>query len=200
MQEEKWRMAAAQELNGLNRVATAAAATLAEGEATFLDNSIEPKSLNLHKEQTLSHFRFYWQEKFSEPNATSIEIVSPVPKYNTTAKFGSIRAIDIALTIGPNVSSKVVGRAQGVYVSASETEIDLLMIENIVFYEGRYHGSSITAMGRNPIFSKVVRELDVVGGSGHFRFAKGYAELRTISSDPKTLDTAVQYDVYVYHY
>ncbi|MED6163502.1 hypothetical protein PIB30_080539 [Stylosanthes scabra] len=240
--------------------------TSEEETTTTFGNSIDPKSLNLDKQQTLSHFKFYWQEKLSQPNATSIQLVPPVPRYNTTTNFGLIRAIDIALTIAPNVSSKVVGRAEGVYVSTSESDLEfywqdivggsnatainvvqplakwaqttlfgeirvldnpltsepslsskvlgrvqgiyvgesqtepvLFMAGTLVFYEGRFNGSTIHIIARNVVLDKV-RENTIVGGTGVFRFAKGYAEARTVTYNAKTGDSTVQYDVYVYHH
>ncbi|MED6123854.1 hypothetical protein PIB30_053438 [Stylosanthes scabra] len=168
-----------------------------EAESIF-GNPIDRKLLGHDKEQNISHFQFYWQDIVGGPNATSIPIVQPIPKFNTTSAFGLIRVIDNALTIGPNLTSKVIGRAQGFYVSVSETELDLLMVETFVFYEGRYNGSTIDIVGRNVAFNQE-REIPIVGGSGVFRFAKGYAQLRTLNYDAVSGDTLVQYDVYVYH-
>ncbi|XLT83798.1 hypothetical protein HN873_005551 [Arachis hypogaea] len=161
-----------------------------EAEPAF-ENPIDRKLLGQDKERTLSHFRFYWQDIVGGPNATSIPIVQPIPKFNTSSSFGLVRVIDNALTIGPNLTSKVIGRAHGFYVSVSETELDLLMVESFVFYEGRYNGSTIDIVGRNVALNKV-REIPVVGGSGVFRFAKGYAELRTLKFDAASGDTLVQ--------
>ncbi|KAH1084374.1 hypothetical protein J1N35_024135 [Gossypium stocksii] len=51
--------------------------------------------------------------------------------------------------------------------------------------EGKYNGSNLSVLGRNPVFS-AVREMPVIGGSGVFRFARGYAEARTHTFDLKT--------------
>lgn len=45
-----------------------------------------------------------------------------------------------------------------------------------------------------------VREMPVVGGSGLFRFARGYAQAKTHSIDFKTGNAVVEYDVFVLHY
>ncbi|KAK3204956.1 hypothetical protein Dsin_019002 [Dipteronia sinensis] len=106
--------------------------------------------------------------------------------------------IEDPITVGPKLSSKMVGRAQGLYALASQEEIGLLMVMNFAFIEGKYNGSSqgrthvqtsqvpylveipgsatgssISVLGRNTVFSKV-REMPVIGGSGLFRFARGY--------------------------
>lgn len=107
--------------------------------------------------------------------------------------------IDDPLTEKPELSSKLVGRAQGFYGSASQQELGLLMAMNFAFVEGKYNGSTITVLGRNPVFSKV-REMPVIGGSGLFRFARGYVHASTHTVDVKTGDAVVEYNVYVLHY
>lgn len=97
------------------------------------------------------------------------------------------------------MSSKLVGKAQGFYAGASQEEICLLMVMNFAFIEGKYNGSTITVLGRNPVFHSV-REMPVIGGSGLFRFSRGYAQAKTHTFDPKTGDAVVEYNVYVLHY
>jgi hypothetical protein len=89
---------------------------------------------------------------------------------------------DDPLTLGPQLSSKLVGKAQGIYASASQDDFGLLMAMNFAFIEGKYNGSSITIMGRDFIFDKV-REMPVIGGSGIFRFASGIFHYITSSFD-----------------
>ncbi|XP_050901040.1 dirigent protein 22 [Lathyrus oleraceus] len=158
---------------------------------------LNPKLLGLNKKQKLSHLRFYWHDIMNGKNPTSIMVVPPT--LNSTTFFGSVHMIDNPLTLGPELSSKLVGKAQGFYASASQEEIAFLNGMNFVFIEGKYNGSSITILGRNPIYDKV-REMPVVGGSGVFRFARGYAQDTTYSLDPKTFDAVVEYNVYVFHY
>lgn len=73
------------------------------------------------------------------------------------------------------------------------------MTMNFVFTYGKYNGSTITIMGRNQVFNHV-REMPVIGGSGLFRFARGYVEARTHDFDLKNGDATVEYNVYVMHY
>jgi hypothetical protein len=73
------------------------------------------------------------------------------------------------------------------------------MAMNFAFIEGKYNGSTITVLGKNAVFS-TVREMPVIGGSGLFRFARGYVQARTHMVDLKTGDATVEYNVYVFHY
>ncbi|XP_030547597.2 dirigent protein 19-like [Rhodamnia argentea] len=106
--------------------------------------------------------------------------------------------IDDLLTTEPNLSSGIIGRAQGLYAPASQEEVALLQATNLVFTEGQYKGSTLTVLGRNSIFAKV-REMPVMGGTGAFRFARGYILLRTYEFNKKTLYAIVECDVYVWH-
>ena len=113
--------------------------------------------------------------------------------------FGGVAVLDDPLTVGPEPSSKLVGRAQGMYAAASQKEFGLLMVMNFAFMEGKYNGSTLSVLGRNTIFSKV-REMPIIGGSGVFRYARGYVEARTYSFNVKSGDAVVEYNVYAFHY
>ncbi|GMH00088.1 hypothetical protein Nepgr_001927 [Nepenthes gracilis] len=144
--------------------------------------TFSPEELGLYK-QKLSQFRLYWHDVVNESNPTSVAIVSP--PMNTSTAFGFVTMIDNPLTEGPGSSSKWIGRAQGFYASASQEEVGLLMAMNSAIMEGKYNGSTITVFGMNMVFSKV-RKMPVIGGKGLFRFARGYVQARTHSSDPTT--------------
>ncbi|XP_049399691.1 dirigent protein 22-like [Solanum stenotomum] len=167
-----------------------------EEDTYIFGKSINKKPTRLKKEK-VSHFRFYWHDILSGSKPTSMMIIPP--SKNTTTGFGQMNMIDNALTLGPELSSKIVGRAQGFYGAASLNDVGLMMVMNFAFIEGKYNGSTFTILGRNPVFEKV-REMAVIGGSGLFRFARGYVEASTHSWDFKTGDATVQYDAYVLHY
>ncbi|XP_062017720.1 dirigent protein 22-like [Rosa rugosa] len=160
--------------------------------------SMDPELFGLKKEK-LTHFRLYWHDVVDGPNPSAVTIVQP-PSNSSQTRFGLIRMFDNALTQGPEPSSKLLGRAQGFYGSASQEDISLLMAENFAFVQGKYNGSTITLMGRNSILNKV-RELSVIGGSGLFRYARGYALATTQSFNAsKSDDAIVEYNIYVLHY
>lgn len=142
--------------------------------------------------------RFYWHDVVSGRNPSSIEVVSSGLK-NSTTSFGAVNMIENPLTLEPQLNSQLVGMAQGFYASTSQSEVTLLMAMNFAITEGKYNGSSFTILGRNPVFNKK-REMPVIGGSGLFRFARGYAQLRTHWFSPATRDAIVEYTVYLLHY
>ncbi|KAI5667565.1 hypothetical protein M9H77_17418 [Catharanthus roseus] len=151
------------------------------------------------KREKLSHLHFFFHDVVSGRNPTAVRVAEAAMTNTSSTFFGAVVMIDDPLTVGPNISSKIVGRAQGIYASAAQDESGLLMVLNYVFLEGKYNGSTLSILGRNKVFSQV-REMPVVGGSGIFRYARGYAQAKTHTFNLKTGDAVVEYNVYVFHY
>ncbi|KAB2006782.1 hypothetical protein ERO13_D11G331700v2 [Gossypium hirsutum] len=172
--------------------------SLAALEPNTFSRHLSPSSLGLKKKEKLSHLHFYFHDIVAGENATAVR-VAKAKTTTETSPFGAVAVIDDPLTVSPDIGSKMVGKAQGIYALTSKTEASLLMAYNFAFMEGKYNGSSLGVMGRNPVFS-AVREMPVIGGSGVFRFARGYAEARTHAFDLKTGNAVVEYNVYVFHY
>ncbi|CAK9169944.1 unnamed protein product [Ilex paraguariensis] len=171
---------------------------LVPGNSQTFSRNLSTKSLGLKKEK-LSHLHFYFHDIVSGRNPTAVRIASAAMTNTSATGFGAIVMMDDPLTVGPNLSSKLVGRAQGIYASAALEELGLLMVLNYAFVEGKYNGSSLSILGRNTALSSV-REMPIVGGSGIFRFARGYAQAKTHWFDIKTGDAIVEYNVFVFHY
>ncbi|CAN1772853.1 Dirigent protein 7 [Linum perenne] len=160
--------------------------------------SLDPKKSGLKREK-LTHLKFYFHDIVSGRNPTAVPVARAEMTNTSRSAFGLVVMMDDPLTVGPNLTSKLVGRAQGIYASASQSELSFLMVLNFAFKEGKYNGSNLSVLGRNNPFSGV-REMPVVGGSGVFRFARGYAQARTHWIDLKSGDAVVEYNVYVFHY
>ncbi|KAL3623800.1 hypothetical protein CASFOL_032616 [Castilleja foliolosa] len=143
---------------------------------------------------TMTNLQFYFYDKPSLPKATAIPIVT-TPGFG----FGTVVMIDDALLKTANKKSKVIGRAQGFYAMADQNTIGLLMVVNYVFTVGKYNGSSLSVLGRNPVVQPV-RELPILGGTGLFRLARGYALASTKWLNLTTGDAIVEYNVTVLHY
>ncbi|KAL8262940.1 hypothetical protein R6Q59_024289 [Mikania micrantha] len=152
-----------------------------------------------HRTEKLSHFRFYWHDTLSGSNPTAITIVPPVSNKTSSTAFGQVNMIDDPLTEKPEPGSRLLGRAQGLYGLISQEEVGLMMVMSFVFSTGKYNGSTLMILGRNPVFEKV-REMPVIGGSGLFRWARGYVQASTYSFDNKTGNAVVKYDVHVLHF
>ncbi|CAI0468844.1 unnamed protein product [Linum tenue] len=142
---------------------------------------------------TVTNLQFYFHDIVSGRNPTAVQIIKPA---SGSSGFGQVNVADEPLTVGPDASSKVVGRAQGMYAAAGQSEISLLMAMSYGFTDGPYNGSSLSIMGKNPAMDPT-RELPVLGGTGVFRMARGYAEMKTVSVNAGG-DAVVHYNVTVY--
>lgn len=156
--------------------------------------SLDRKTLGREK---LGHFRVYWHDIYSGSNPSAMQVVASPG--NSSTGFGFVSMIDNALTAKPELNSTLFGRAQGFYASASQQDQSLLVVQNLAFMQGKYNGSTLTVLGRNSIMDEV-REMPIVGGSGLFRFARGYIQANTSSFNPTTGDAVVEYNIYVLHY
>ncbi|KAJ4956585.1 hypothetical protein NE237_013368 [Protea cynaroides] len=134
------------------------------------------------------------QRSLGGRNPTSVRVVESSTNTLSTG-FGLMSMIDDPLTEGPEMRSKLVGTVQGFYASALQQELGLLMAMNFAFMDGKYNGSTITIMGINTVFS-AVREKPMIGGSGFFRFARGYVKAKTHNFNVTTGNTVVEYDVH----
>jgi hypothetical protein len=144
-----------------------------------------------------TRLHFYFHDILDGTNPTAIRIVTP--QNLSVGGFGATYMIDDLLTEGLEPTSKPVGRAQGMYAVASQHDLGLLMVINFAFLEGIYNGSALSILGRNPVFH-AVREMPIVGGSGVFRLARGYALAKTVRFNKKSGDAVVEYNVSVLHF
>ncbi|GJN28611.1 hypothetical protein PR202_gb16815 [Eleusine coracana subsp. coracana] len=144
-----------------------------------------------------THLHFYFHDTVSGKSPTAVRVVAP-PDASSMPMFGMVNVMDDPLTEGPEPGSGPVGRAQGLYMGSDQARLGFLQAMNLVFTSGEFNGSTLALLGRNCPLDDV-RELPVVGGTGAFRFATGYALLRTHWLDLRTGDAIVEYNVYVMH-
>ena len=166
--------------------------------AAAYHRNLSPKELGLKREK-LTHLHFYFHDVVTGRNVTNVKVAEAKTTNSSATGFGLVAVADDPLTVGPEPTSKTVGKAQGIFALASQSDLGLLMVLNYVFTEGKYNGSTLSILGRNAILS-AVREMPIVGGSGCFRFARGYAQARTHTFDPTTNNAVVECNVYVWHY
>ncbi|CAI0445162.1 unnamed protein product [Linum tenue] len=131
---------------------------------------------------TVTNLQFYFHDIVSGSNPTAVQVASAA---GSGSGFGSITMADDALTETADPNSKLIGRAQGIYAQASQTGLALLMALSYSF-----------TVGRNAVMTQG-RELPVLGGTGLFRMARGYAVLQTTSGNAQG-DAVVFYNVTVF--
>ncbi|XP_021773865.1 dirigent protein 23-like [Chenopodium quinoa] len=149
-----------------------------------------------HERKTV--LQFYFHDIMNGDSPTVALIAQPIGGNNSALGFGSLFMADDPLTISPDPTSKLVGRAQGLYGAASQEGVNLIMGLNYGFVDGIYNGSSVVIFGRNSIMNPV-REFPVVGGTGVFRMARGYAVAQTYFFNLTSLNAIVGYNVTIFH-
>ncbi|GJN01409.1 hypothetical protein PR202_ga18675 [Eleusine coracana subsp. coracana] len=132
-------------------------------------------------DQRLTHLHLYFHEvEAGAPNATVVTVAS-MHRNDDSSTFGDVNVFDNALREGPDPSSRLIGRAQGVGVHTSLDESGGLTAINFVFSDyGEYSGSSLATLGHFTVSAPPERS--IVGGTGRLRFARGYMTSRLISS------------------
>ncbi|CAL4995144.1 unnamed protein product [Urochloa decumbens] len=125
-----------------------------------------------------THIHFFFHDTVSGKSPTAVRVVDPPASSSSSPFFGMVNVMDDPLTEGPEQESAAVGRAQGLYMGSDQAKLGFLQAMNLVFTSGEHNGSTLELLGRNCPLDDV-RELPIVGGTGAFRFARGYAQLRT---------------------
>ncbi|KAJ7567840.1 hypothetical protein O6H91_01G009400 [Diphasiastrum complanatum] len=122
---------------------------------------------------------FYMHDIVQTANATTALVAGPNGDTKTINSFGSVMVIDDPLTEGPELGSRLVGRGQGMYVFDSMNDFSLLLSFTAVFVKEKHNGTLSFHGADRILLTK--REIPVVGGTGDFRFAQGYAFIETAS-------------------
>lgn len=151
-----------------------------------------------HNEK-VTKLHFYFHGIQNGENLNSVEVAHANISDSSPTDFGRVTMIDYPLTVEPILSSKLVGRAQGLFASASMHDDDLFMSMNIVFDDGEFNRSSLAVLGHNP-FLHSYREMAIVGGSGAFRLARGVVILKTHLYNVTTEYAIVGVDVVTIHH
>lgn len=170
-----------------------------------------------------THLHFFMHDDYTGPHPTAMRVVSgrsllptassdDVGAHNDSSaaagsklsllltsprQFGDVVVLNNALTEGPRGDSARVGTAQGFAVRVSEGGIVSHLTMHMVLEAGEHRGSSVTANGRIDMDAKV-RESVIIGGTGKFRFARGYMLTRNYDYD-LARGGVVEIDVYVQH-
>ncbi|XP_042510084.1 dirigent protein 10-like [Macadamia integrifolia] len=113
--------------------------------------------------------------------------------------FGTMTVIDDEVTDGEQLGSGSLGKAQGFYVVSSEDGTSQTMAFTVMFESGGYADSlSFFGVHRTAVTES---QLAIMGGTGKYVKAKGYAAVKTLPSvDQNSTDgveTLLQLTVYV---
>lgn len=126
-----------------------------------------------------------------------------IPAGSTLQKimFGSITVIDDELTEGHELGSAVLGKAQGFYMASSLDGTSHTMALNVLLHgEDNHAEDTISFFGVHRTASPE-SQIAVIGGTGKYENAKGYATVETLPQvDQHTtdgVDTVMHFTVYL---
>ncbi|OMO92808.1 Plant disease resistance response protein [Corchorus olitorius] len=151
--------------------------------------------------QQVTQLHFFIHDIIGGQNPSAILVARPnfTIANDTPIPFGSVYATDNPVTFGPNLTSGIVGNARGLWASAGQDKLTLVIYWDLGFTHGKFNGSSINIFSRYPI-TETQGELAVVGGRGQFRMAQGFALLRTYSADSSTNNAILECNATVIHH
>ncbi|KAF7848272.1 hypothetical protein BT93_L2138 [Corymbia citriodora subsp. variegata] len=140
----------------------------------------------------------YFQDFAAGPNATLIPVAGIAGKLWTFSQFGTVYVTDDFITETPDPNSPLVGRGQGMYVTSALDGSSTHAMFSIAFTNRAYNGSTLEIQGTSKQF-EAVREYSVVGGTGKFRFVRGYTTFETISADTARAYSVLRCNVTIRH-
>ncbi|ERN03004.1 hypothetical protein AMTR_s01040p00006280 [Amborella trichopoda] len=120
-------------------------------------------------EPKVSCFDFYLHDVLVVEKPMAVTVAKANMKNASATLIGEVVVVDDPLTEGPELTSRVIGQAQGLYAFTSQTELSMFESHHLVFTDGKFKGSTLIVMGRNLVPLKV-RELSIIGGTGAFRW------------------------------
>ncbi|VVA20775.1 PREDICTED: dirigent [Prunus dulcis] len=113
--------------------------------------------------------------------------------------FGTLTVFDDELTEGHELGSGLLGKAQGFYVASSEDGSSQTIAFTAMFQSGGY-ADSLTFFGVHRVAASE-SHLAVMGGTGKYLNAKGYALVKTIPAtnqhNTDGVDTVLQFTAYL---
>jgi hypothetical protein len=122
--------------------------------------------------------------------------------------FGSITVVDDELTEGHELGSAIIGRAQGFYLASSLDGTSQTLSLTVLLHEDHDHhdtlDDAISFFGVHRTASHA-SHIAVVGGTGRFEHAKGYAVVETLHNQEDQHvtdghDTILHFSVYLTYY
>ncbi|PIN10165.1 hypothetical protein CDL12_17252 [Handroanthus impetiginosus] len=150
------------------------------------------------KLEKFTRLHFYVQDILGGPNATVWEVTHAKGTPNSPSSFGLIRVIDNLMTAEPDYNSPKLGRCQGLVAFTDMQEMAFTWNMNFYLTGGEFKGSTVCVVGRIPVAGDFAKEMPIVGGTGAFRMARGYAFLKTYSVDHTTNSTVLEYTLNIY--
>ena len=155
----------------------------------YLAKATEPKKT------TLSLY-FHDTPDRCDSNVKVIPVTRIAGKAWNVPTTGTVIVTEDLITKTSGQNSAEVGRAKGMYVTAGSNGLDSQVSISIEFTDEEYKGSTIEMQGISNQFMPGA-EVSVVGGTGKFRFARGYATFATHHLDIPNRYAIIRCDITV---
>jgi hypothetical protein len=132
---------------------------------------------------------FFLHDNFLTANASAYAVTLPViPVVYTPTRidgsfFGALVVFDDSMTTEPDPNSLEIGRGRGFYLfDANDNQGPAIQfVWTAQFNAGSYGpGTTLSFAGFDRTTDQIA-EISIVGGTGKFRYAKGYADITTYS-------------------
>ncbi|XP_051120088.1 dirigent protein 24-like [Andrographis paniculata] len=117
--------------------------------------------------------------------------------------FGSVTVVDNQITAGHELGAAVLGGAQGFYIASSSDGSAHTLVLSAIFHSGGEHHEIVDTLSFFGIHRTAapVSHIAVIGGTGKYENAKGYATIETLPHvDQHTTDgieTITHFTVYL---
>ncbi|XP_044509174.1 dirigent protein 9-like [Mangifera indica] len=143
---------------------------------------------------------------FNSENGQPFVSAGQLPPGSSLQKlmFGTVTVFDDELTEGQELGSGVVGRAQGFYLASSLDGTSQTIALTVLLHSGEHdheYDDSISFFGVHRTASHE-SQIAVVGGTGKYENAKGYATVETLHQEDQHttdgVDTIVKFSVYLF--
>ncbi|KAJ8530261.1 hypothetical protein K7X08_037096 [Anisodus acutangulus] len=133
--------------------------------------------------EVVTTLQFYLHDKLSGSNPSAVRVAQADGTNSSVTLFGALMTMDDPLTIGPDPTSKLVGRARGLYGSTSQT--DLIFIMEMLEEFG--HDIFLAAEATNGIGDtelKALRNLSRLTREGYVKLMKKYKLDALVTAGP----------------
>nr|XP_043635219.1 dirigent protein 19-like [Erigeron canadensis] len=139
------------------------------------------------------HFSLYQHETINKTGFFIVNGVTGPPVSQTTTPFGTLFVFQDPLTLKPNYTSKVVGRAEGTSITSGLDGLRSISIAKITMNVKKHKGSISIVGGTHNIKPS---NHPVVGGTGDFLFVQGYVTSSPVDLVGITVTYKIEFHLY----
>ncbi|CAM6091524.1 unnamed protein product [Calypogeia fissa] len=131
-----------------------------------------------------TQFRFFLHDNLFTVPSSADQLIPPLLLAPSNSSYGSLVVFDDSMTLLPDPSSEEIVRGRGMFLSdAKDTKgAGLEFVWTAQFNEasGYGNGTTLSFQGFDRI-TDATREISIVGGTGMFKMARGWADITTYS-------------------